>query len=116
MFYSVASIIWRVVMAAGSSSDGVISSVEYGLAYNWVVDVIFMVETPPVFFVSMASILDITKALVYQLLRCWFFSLYKLERGRRLNCRRLDGLDGRRLNCRRLDGWRLIVRIKLKCC
>ena len=94
-------------MAAGSSSDGVISSVEYGLAYNWVVDVLFMVvervETPPVFFVSMASILDITKVLVYQLLRCWFFSLYK-ERGRRLNCRRLGGLDSRRLNCRRLDG------------
>ena len=41
---------------SGSSSDGVISSVEYGLAYNWVVDVLFMVETPPVFFVSMASI------------------------------------------------------------
>ena len=99
-------------MAAGSSSDGVISSVEYGLAYNWVVDVLFMVETPPVFFVSMASILDITKALVYQLLRCWFFSLYKLERGRRLNCRRQDGLDGWRLNCRRLDGWRLIVKNK----
>ena len=68
-------------MAAGSSSDGVISSVEYGLAYNWVVNVLFMVETPPVFFVSMASILDITKALVYQMLRCWFFFLVQAGKG-----------------------------------
>ena len=94
---------WLWLLGA-RSSDGVINSVEYGLAYNWVVDVLFMVETPPVFLVSMASILDITKALMYQLLRCWFSSLYKLERGRRLNGRRLDG---RRLNCRRLDGRRL---------
>ena len=42
--YSVASIIWRVVMAAGSSRDGVISSVEYRLAYNWVVNVLFIVD------------------------------------------------------------------------
>ena len=62
---------WLWNMAAGSSSDGVISSVEDGLAYyNWVVDVLFMVETPDTssIFFSMASILDITKALVYNCL------------------------------------------------
>ena len=61
---------WLWNMAAGSSSDGVISSVEDGLAYNWVVDVLFMVETPDTssIFFSMVSILDITKALVYNCL------------------------------------------------
>ena len=40
---------------------------------NWVVDVLFMVETPPVFFVSMASILDITKNWCINCLDVCFF-------------------------------------------